>query len=524
MVENGRTRKAVFNSITGMGSQLLNMVMKFITRTVFIYTLGKAYLGINGLYADILTMLSLTDLGIDAAMNYRLYKPLAVGDAKKVRVLLKFYKQAYRIVGIVILLLGMSLAPFLQYLIKDYDSLERLGVNAVLIFSLYLLQSVSSYFFFAYRSAVVRADQHEYILNFIECIITVFTNVAQIIVLLIWRNFALYTAVVILFIILKNGIEAIVAKKMYPAFFVRETDSISKDEVRKLLKDCGALFIYKVNGVVLNATDNLVLSTFIGLSMVGMYSNYLLLSTTLQNFMNRIYQSCRASLGNLFATERVEKQYFMFEVMNFVTILLYGTSAVGIAIVSNEFLSLWIGQDYIISTAFSFLFGIEILTAGARMHLGQIRNITGAFRQAWYRPIAGVILNIVVSVVLVQYIGIYGVLIGTILADIMTVLVVDPKIIFKYSFSNYKPVSCYYKNNFIYLFILVLITVVDYEICSHILVGKGILSLFFHFAVCALSVPCTFLFLYRKTDYVRYICEKVRAIIIKKSKNNCKSR
>lgn len=515
MADNGRIKKTLLNSVTGIGSQFLIIIMKFITRTVFIYTLGKAYLGINGLYADILNMLSLTDLGIDAAMNFRLYKPLAVKDDKRVRVLLKFYKQAYRIVGIAILLLGMSLVPFLKYLIKDYDSLEQLGINAVLIYLLYLFQSVSSYFFFAYRSAVVRADQREYILNFIECIITVITNIAQIAVLIIWKNFALYTAIVILFVVIKNGIEAVVAQKIYPDFFIKEKDSLSRDEVWKILKDCGALFVYRVNGVVLNATDNLVLSTFIGLSMVGMYSNYLLLSTTIQNVMNRIYQSCRASLGNLFATEGVEKQYFMFEVMNFITILLYGTSAIGIAIVANEFLVLWIGKDYVISTAFSFLLGAEILTIGARMHLGQIRNITGAFRQSWHRPIVGAILNIVISVVLVQYIGIYGVLIGTVLADVLTVLVVDPRIIFKNSFNNYKSVNCYYKNNVIYLIILAVIAVVDFEICSHILVGKGIVSLAFHAIVCAVSVPGTFLVIYRKTECVKYICEKTKGILLR---------
>ncbi len=342
--------------------------------------------------------------------------------------------------------------------------------------------------------------------------ITILTNIVQIAVLLVWKNFALYTAVVILFVVIKNGIEAVAAKKMYPAFFIREKDSISRGELYRLLKDCGALFVYRVNGVVLNATDNLVLSTFIGLSMVGMYSNYFLLCTTIQNFMSRIYQSCRASLGNLFATEGVEKQYFMFELMNFVTVLLYGTSAIVMAIVSNEFISLWIGEDYVISTVFSFLLGLEILTIGMRMHLGQIRNITGAFRQAWHRPIAGALLNLMISVVLVRYIGIYGVLIGTILADVMTVFAVDPKIIFKHSFSSYKTVKYYYKDNFVYFVILAVIAAVDYEICSHILVGRGIVSLIFHCAVCALSVPCTFLFLYRKTEYVKYMCEKAGAV------------
>lgn len=516
MTQKGRFKKTVLNSATGIVSQVVIITMKFITRTIFIYTLGKAYLGINGLFADILNMLSLTDLGIDAAMNFRLYKPLAEGNEKRVRLLLKFYRQAYKIVGLVIFLLGLSLVPFLKYLIKDFDSLEQLGVNAVLIFMLYLLQSVSSYFFFAYRSAVIRADQCEYILNYIECIITILTNVAQIIILLTTKNFALYTAVGILFVFIKNSAEAITAKKIYPSFFVKDRDRIDRDEVNKILKDCGALFVYRVNGVVLNATDNLVLSSFIGLSMVGVYSNYLLFSVTIQNFLNRIYNACRASLGNYFATENIEKKYLMFETMNFITVLLYGTSAIVIALISNELISLWIGDDYVISAPFTFLFGIELLTIGTRVHLGQIRNIIGAFRQAWYRPLVGAGLNIIISVALVQQIGIYGVVIGTIVADAMTVLVVDPVVIFKQSFCGYMSVKQYYKDNIVYLAVLLTVAFIDYEICAHILVNKGIISLISHSIICIVSVPCVFLLLFKNKEYTKYIYSKVKGMKILK--------
>ena len=148
----------MLNLATSIGGQLINILLKFITRTVFIYTLGKAYLGINGLFSDILTMLSITELGFDTALNFKLYKPLAEKDYDRVRVLMKFYRQAYNMIGIVILSLGLCFIPLLPVLIRDYDTLEPLGINAALIFILYLLQSVSSYLFFAYKSAVVKAD------------------------------------------------------------------------------------------------------------------------------------------------------------------------------------------------------------------------------------------------------------------------------------------------------------------------------------------------------------------------------
>src|SRR5690554_5632303 len=201
------------NIATGISGQFLSTILKFITRTVFIHTLGTAYLGINGLFSNILTMLSLTELGLDAAINFKLYKPLAERDEHRVRVLMKFYKQAYRVIGFVILLIGLAIIPTLRFIIKDYDSLEVLGINAVFIFILYLLQSVSSYLFFGYRSAVIKAAQKNYIINNVEIIMSVITNITQIIILYIWQDFVLYTASALLFIIVQNGVNAIFAQK-----------------------------------------------------------------------------------------------------------------------------------------------------------------------------------------------------------------------------------------------------------------------------------------------------------------------
>ena len=188
MKTQSRTRNSLINLMTGIGGQMLVTILSFVTRTVFIHTLGKAYLGINGLFADILSMLSLTELGVDSAIVYRLYKPLAEHDEKRVRVLLKFYKTAHRVIGAAILVLGLTLIPLLPVLIKDYDSLAALQVNAALIFVLYLMRSVSSYWFFAYRSTIMRANQKKYILDIADYVVTIASNAAQIFVLVFLKN------------------------------------------------------------------------------------------------------------------------------------------------------------------------------------------------------------------------------------------------------------------------------------------------------------------------------------------------
>lgn len=516
--KQSRTRNSILNLSTSLGVQLLATLLKFAVRTVFIHSLGKAYLGVNSLFSDILTMLSLTELGFDTAINFKLYKPLAEKDDHRVRVLIKFYKEAYRVIGTVILILGLCVIPLLPVLIRDYDTLTALKINAPLIFFLHIARTVSSYWFFAYRSAVMKANQKKYVLDMVEIGITIATNIAKILVLVFLKDFVVYTATVIVFNVIRNLINAFVSKRYCPSFFEKEKDRLSKEEVKGLFKDCMALFAFKVNGVVLKATDNLVISSFIGISAVGLYSNYLLLFTTCCFLLVRFYQAVKASMGNLFATASMEKKYFFFQVMNYLTIILYGTAGAGLAVSANELIHVWVGSDYVVAQPLAILIGIEVLFDGLKCNLGQIRHISGIFRQMWYRPIIGVIVNLVVSVVLVQFWGLYGVILGTIISTILANFCVDPQIIHKYCFKNYKPVSEYYKKNLLYLSVLIAITALDMWICNFVFVGHGWFSLIVHALIVAITVPSVFLALYWKSDECQYLMQLIRRIFKKRAK------
>lgn len=510
-----RTKNSILNLSSGVIGQLLITVLRFITRTVFIQILGKSYLGINGYFSDILNMLSLTELGFDTAINFKLYKPLAEHDDKRVRVLLKFYKLAYRAVGIIIVLLGLLLIPFLPFLIKDYSRIVDIGINVPLVFILFLLQSASSYLFFAYRNAIMTANQKKYILDIAGYVGTILTNALQILSLILFKDFIVYTAIVIIVTILQNIVNAVIVQKYYPQFFIKEQNSMSKEEVKELFKDCGALFVYKINSTVLKATDNMVLGAFAGMVIVGLYSNYLLFFSTIKSLLRKLYSAVKASTGNLFAIEGVETQYHFFETMNFLTIIFYGTAAVGIAVCADELITTWIGSEYLIAKPFAFLVGIEILTTGLKQNLGQIRTVTGVFRQAWKRPILSAIINLVSSIILVKFIGIHGVIIGTILADILTNLLIDPKVIHVYSFNNYKPVSRYYKKNALFLLVLVCVGVFDFWICSFFFINHGWFSVILHIIIVAISVPLTFILVYWKS----YECKYLRGVAMRIVKN-----
>ncbi|MCR5610602.1 MAG: oligosaccharide flippase family protein [Clostridiales bacterium] len=501
--------------LTGLGGQLLTTVLGFVVRTVFIRTLGKEYLGINGLFSNILSMLSLTELGLGTAMAYMLYKPLAVNDEKRVRVLLKFYKTAYRVIGVVIFLLGLLMVPFLRVLIKDYDSLAALGIDAVLLFFIFLLSNVSSYLFLAYRSSVMRANQKRYILDIIGFGVTILVHVVGIVILVVFKDFIIYKVVSSAILILQSIVNGIIVKKYYPEFFKKEKDSLGKEEIKGLFKDCGALFVYKANTVVIKATDNIVLSAFIGLKTVGMYSNYLLLYTTCASILRHFFDAIRASMGNVFAVESAETKYRFFKISNFAAMVLYGTAAVGLAACSNEVILCWIGADYVIPQPLPILIGIEMLFGGIIVNLSQIREVSGVFRQMWYRPLIGIVVNIVVSIVLAQIWGINGVVIGTIVTFAFVNFMIDPQLIHKYTFNGEKPVSEYYGKNLLYILIIAAVGAGDVLFCQYVFVGHGWFSVAVHVLFTGISVPAVFALLFWKTDECRYLVGMVTGAIKK---------
>lgn len=512
---NGRSRtnNTIINAATGIRTQFLTTVIQFIARTVFIRCLGRSYLGINGLFSNILTMLSLTELGLDTAMNYKLYKPLAEGDVPRLQILMKFYRQAYLIIGLAMIGLGLAIIPFLPVLIKDYDSIISLGINPVLIFVLFVLQNSTSYLFCASQSAIIKADQKMYIVNRVHLLVTITVAIIQIITLEMYKNFILYTVLNVFSVVLLNLITAEIAVTLYPSVFVKTKRHISKEEVWGIYKDLGALFIFKVNSVVVKATDNLVLSAFIGIDIVGQYSNYALFYSSSIVFLNKLYSSIDASIGNLFATETIEKKYRFFKIMNYLTVVIFGTAAVGIAVCSDELISIWIGKDYVITNQFALLIGIEIILHGLKQNLTQIRNASGVFRQMWYRPFIGIVVNIVVSIWLVQIYGIHGVIIGTIASDLLSNLLFDPSIIYKYSFKNEKRVINYYLKNMLYFAVLAVTFIIDKRICNILFINNGWISVTTHILLCGFSVPLVFGIIFFKTDENNYFLHLIKSIV-----------
>ena len=342
-MSNVSRTNAVFKNLTiGIAGQLFNLILGFVSRTVFIQQLGVVYLGVSGLFSNIFSILSLVELGIGSAIIFSLYKPIAEKDEIKIRTLMNLYAKLYRTIGVTIFILGLSLLPFLKFLIKDQTDITNLS----LIFLLYLFDTVISYFF-SYKRSLFNADQKAYINIINDNIYLFLSKIIQISVLIITQSFIVFLLIQILFNFLSNLSISIKAKKSYPYIKSKSRDKLSSEEFKSIKKNIVSIFLLKAGGVVVNGTDNILISSFIGIVWVGIYSNYLLLIGIIQTLINQIFTPMTASIGNLINSKSKERSLEVFYRVYFLNFLIYGFCSICLFILLNPFIKLWIGEEFL---------------------------------------------------------------------------------------------------------------------------------------------------------------------------------
>lgn len=302
-----RIQNSLKNILFGLSGQIISIGMGFVVRTVFIYTLGIEYLGVDGLFTSILLMFSLANLGFDTAIIYSLYRPLAEKDIYKIQALMNLYQKAYRLIGVVVLLLGLSLLPFLDYLVNADTMIKDINI----IYLLFLISSVSSYYF-VYKQSIIIADQSNYIISKIHTLFIIISNALQIVLLIIISDYIVVLIVQLTLKVIENVYIANKANKLYPFLKEKNNAKLSKADRREFFENLYSLLLYKISGVVINATDNIIISKFIGIIWVGVYSNYLLILNTLNTLLGYLFYSITASVGNLNVKENAEKNILFF--------------------------------------------------------------------------------------------------------------------------------------------------------------------------------------------------------------------
>lgn len=442
-----RSQKTVKNIAFSLSSNIITQLLHFVVRTVFIYTLGVSYNGLDGLFSNILTMLSLADLGMGVAMAHTYYKPLADKDENKINALTALYKKIYFVVGMIVFLAGMTLMPFLPKLIKDIDKVEALGINVRFIFFWYVLNSAVSYMFAAYKQTLLIADQKQYIVKRIYMYFALITSVLQIAALIAFKSspFTYYVYLIcnIAFQILRNLYIAHKCDSMFPYIKIKNKAIDLKDEINKLLKDIYSLFLYRICIVILNGTDNIIIAKFVsgGIASIGSYSNYSFFISAVNSVLTQVFESVTASVGNLIAeikggnlAKGDEKVYKAYNALHFANFWLFGVCSVTLWVMLDPFVRLWLGKSDIVflSPAVVFVLIANFYIVGIQLSTTAFRNAYGLFRQGRYRPVFMAIINIVVSLWLVRDYGILGVFVGTLISRVSTVVWFDPYVVHKY--------------------------------------------------------------------------------------------
>lgn len=435
--QKSRTEYSILNISTNLIGYALNTVLGFVCRIVFVQCLSADYLGVNGLFTNLLTMLSLAELGVGGAIVYALYKPLAENDEEKIASLMKLYSKAYRIIGLLIGGAGLALMPFLKLIIREPPHINE---SIYLLYALNLFNTASSYFF-SYRSSLLIAAQRNYIVSGISYAIAIVQSALQMVLLLSFRNYIGYLLIQTAGTLVYNVIVSQVAVKQFPYIKKKDVAPLPKNEQRVLFKNVRDLMVYKVSGLLVNSTDNILITFFNGLTTTGIASNYTLLVNTLNSLLAQIFNGITASVGNHNACEPVEKRYQMFSFLNLMNFWIFGWATLGIYFCASDLVQLCFGEEYVLSNEIPFVMALNFFTVGMMNAIWTYKHTLGLFHYGRFIQFFTGILNVVFSVLLGTYWGLFGILFATFMARLFTSLWYDPYAVFRYGFQ--KPISIY---------------------------------------------------------------------------------
>lgn len=409
-----RTKNAIRNVTWGYIYKMVNIILPFIFRSVMIKVLGADYLGINSLFTSILQILSLSELGFGTAIVYNMYKPIAENDIQQINALLYFYKRIYYIIGSVIMVAGLIIMPLIPYLISGYNPSN---INIYFVYLMFLLNTSISYYMFAYRGSLLNAFQRNDVESKVLIIVSVFRYIIEIGGIILTKQYYIFLCIEILSTVLNNLLKYRFTKKMYPQFSpIGNIDTSTKKQIKD---DVLALMCHKIGGIVLNSADNIVLSIFMGVIIVANYSNYYYIMNAISSIITTCFAGITAGIGNSFVTESPKKNRDDFKKILFFNAWIVIWCSTCLLCLYQDFMFVWVGEEYMFSNEITILFVIYFFVHSIRRTILIFRDGAGMWCDNKWQPIVSGITNLIINIILVQYIGVYGILISSISSMIL---------------------------------------------------------------------------------------------------------
>lgn len=508
MKENNRTSNSLKNSFSSLLSNIVAIIVGFIAQALFLKILNTEYLGLNGLFTNVLTMLSFFELGIGNAIVFYMYKPLAENNVEKIKQLMNFYKKSYRIIALIVFSIGMLLLPFIKYLVNDVN----IDINIYIVYFLFLLSTVVSYLM-VYKRNMLYADQKNYYINIIHCFYLVLLNISQLIFLAITKNYYLYLIIKICCQILENVVITILVNNLYP--YINESNNLKldKETEKNIFQKVKALIFHKVGYIIINGTDNIIISKFFGLVAVGLYSNYYLIINSVFTMFSQAITSLTASVGNLLVNCDSTKSFNIFKKIRFINFIVSTFCATCVLCLIQPFITIWIGKEYLLDKIILFVLVFNLFQKLQRCTYMTFKDSAGIWEEDRFVPIIESLLNIIFSILLLKIFGLAGVFLGTIVSGLALWCYSYPKFVYKKIFSrSYFEYACETLN---YIFIFCIIVFITYISTNLYLFSNSFVQLIFNGCLCLIIPFVLISIIFRKHEEYKYFLELIKKILFK---------
>lgn len=501
-----RFKKSIKNLVASWIGQSIYIFVNLILRKVFVNSLGEQYLGISGLFTNVLSILSLAELGVGTAINYSLYVPLAENRQEEIKAIMNFYKKVYRIIGSLIFLLGLLIMPFLKFMVLEINEYE----NIYSYYLLFLCNTAISYFW-SYKATLIIANQKKYIQILNHYFSVSLMASVQILFLAATHNYVIFLSIQICFTLLENINIAYIADKMFPYLKEKSNYKINADILAEIKKNTFAMLLNSIGTKLVTATDNIIISKYIGLAVAGIYSNYAYVIGSVGMVFTQIYGAIQASIGNFGVCEEVEKRRKIYRETYFAAFVFYSLGVVCLVSCVSPFIKLWLGNKYILSEKTVYLIIGTFYIAGLRQANIAFISGFGLFWQIKWKALLEGTLNFTISILMVQWIGLDGIFVGTIISAVIAGWMIEPYVLFHYGLKD--SYLQFIKTNSIYLVYTVIVSILVCNINNKIVMGEYFREVVIRLFIGIVLYVFAFILVWRKNAEYRTLLGRVRKLL-----------
>lgn len=497
-----RLIKSRRNVSVALASTIATIIIGFFAQRVFLNSLGAEYLGINGLFTSIVSMLALVELGLGSAIYYHLYSPVSKNDTSKVKSIINFYKNGYRLIAIAVLLMGALIVPFLQTIVGNVNISESIYI----IYFLFLFDVIASYLL-TYKRAVLYVDQNNHIISSVHLGYLIVLNGLQIAILILTKSFYLYLIIKIVMRLAENIVLTLITNRKYPYLTDGPAQKLDASTKADIYKKVRGLSYHKVSSYFVLGTDNILISVFLGVAVVGLYSNYLLVTTAILMLMGQAFTAITASVGNLLGDNNSNKSFDVYKKIRFMNFWLACFATTSLLVIMNSFISLWVGSQYLLPIGVLMAICLNLYLTMIRASISSFKEAAGIFHEDRFVPVIESIANLIFSIAFLKVFGLAGIFLGTACSTLILHLYSYPKFVNKplFKISNKQ----YYYDFFSKLMIVFFISAATFTLSRTVPISSTFYKFIFNTIICIVLPNALLYLIYRNNEELSYYRELI---------------